>query len=87
MYNCGSKDVVQKSVDDIVEQREDFNQEELLKQLHSHSLMRLWRTGASDDYFDVGSHVFNVSSVYLVLDSCMYNTHSSCSDASVCNWS
>ena len=66
VYNCGSKDVVQKSVDDIVEQREDFNQEELLKQLHSPSLMRLWRTGASellydrdeDDYFDVGSHVF-----------------------------
>ena len=62
MYTC-SKDIEGSSDDKAKGEHEEFNQEELLKQLHSPNLMRLWRTGASellysteeDDYFDVSA--------------------------------
>ena len=78
MYTC-SKDTEGSSDDKAKGEHEEFNHEELLKQLHSPNLMRLWRTGASellysteeDDYFDVSVHMFDVFflQVYIFLSA------------------
>ena len=67
MYTC-SKDIEGSSDGKAKGEHEEFNQEELLKQLHSPNRMCLWRTGASellcsteeDDYFDVSVRMFDV---------------------------
>ena len=54
------------------ENMSESNQEELITQLRSPNLMRLWITGASeflysteeDDYFDVSVHMFDVFFYY-----------------------